>query len=197
MQLNFLERSFILSPVRAFLQNHFETRQLIKMGGSMPGAKALEVGCGPGFGIDLLYNKFNVSSVDAFDIDPKMVFRVWQRQNWKNRRLRLWVGNVRHIPVARLHYDAVFNFGAIHHVVNWRASLSEIHRVLKIGGRFYCEEILRRYITHPFIGRLMDHPQQDRFDENQFIDALQKTGFRIQASRQMADLYLWVVATKV
>ena len=42
----------------------------------------------------------------------------------------------------------------------------------------------------------MDHPQQDRFDEPQFIDALQKTGFRIKVSRQMADLYLWVVATK-
>jgi ubiquinone/menaquinone biosynthesis C-methylase UbiE len=84
---------------------------------------------------------------------------------------------VRHIPVAHSHYDAVFNFGAIHHVVDWRASLSEIHRVLKPGGRFYCEEILRRYITHPIIGRLMDHPQQDRFDEPQFIDALQKPAF--------------------
>ena len=187
MHLNFLERLFILSPIRAFLQNHLETRQLLKMGGCMPGAKVLEVGCGPGF---------KASSVDAFDVAPKMVFRVRQRQNWKNPGLRLWVGNVRHIPLARSHYDAVFNFGAIHHVVNWRASLSEIHRVLKPGGRFYCEEILRRYITHPIIGRLMDHPQQDRFDEPQFIDALQKTGFRIKVSRQMADLYLWVVATK-
>ncbi len=196
MQLNFIERLFILSPVRAFLQNHLETRQLLKMGGSIPGTKVLEVGCGPGFGIDLLYSKFNVSSVDAFDVDPKMVFRVRQRQNWKNRRLRLWVGNVRHIPVADSRYDAVFNFGAIHHVVDWRASLGEIHRVLKPGARFYCEEILSRYITHPLIGRLMDHPQKDRFDEPQFIHALQKAGFRIESSRQLGDLYLWVVATR-
>jgi hypothetical protein len=43
----------------------------------------------------------------------------------------------------------------------------------------------------------MDHPQQDRFDETQFIDGLRKTGFRIKASRQMGKLYLWVVATKL
>mgnify|MGYP001818161591 CR=1 FL=1 len=196
MQLNFLERLFILSPLRRFLQDHFETRRLFEMGGSAKGARVLEVGCGPGFAIDLLYNQFNVSSVDAFDVDPKMVSRVQQRQNEKNRKPLLWVGNVRHIPVINYRYDAVFNFGAIHHVVDWRAALGEIHRVMKPGGQFYCEEILSRYITHPLIGRLMDHPQKDRFDEPQFIDALQNTGFRIESSRQLADLYLWVVATK-
>jgi hypothetical protein len=56
--------------------------------------------------------------------------------------------------------------------------------------------ILSRHITHPLIGRLMDHPQKNRFDEPQFIDALQNSGFRIESSRQLADLYLWVVATK-
>ena len=197
MQLNFIERLFILSPFRAFLQNLLETRQLLEMGGPTRRAQALEVGCGPGFGIDLLYNRFKVSSLDAFDVDPNMVSFVRQRQNQRDRRLRLWVGNVRHIPVADSRYDAVFNFGAIHHVVDWRASLAEIHRVMKPGARFYCEEILSRYITHPLIGRLMDHPQKDRFDEPQFIHALQKAGFRIESSRQLGDLYLWVVATRV
>ena len=196
MQLNLLERLFILSPIRAFLQDHLETRQLLKMGGGTPGAKALEVGCGPGFGIDLLFSRFGAASVDAFDLDPKMVSRVRLRQTKHRRKLGLWVGNIRHIPMAGSHYDAVFNFGAIHHVVDWRASLGEIHRVLKPRGRFYCEEILSRYITHPVIGKLMDHPPKDRFNETQFIYALQKAGFRIKSHRQMADLYLWVVATK-
>lgn len=42
----------------------------------------------------------------------------------------------------------------------------------------------------------MDHPQEDRFDTPQFISALRQSGFRIQAYRQLADLYLWVVAVK-
>ena len=196
MQLNWVERLFILSPLRAFLQHHLEARVLLDMGGPLPYAHVLETGCGPGFGIDLLYRRFQAARVDAFDIDPRMIAVVQRRQKALRRRNRLWVGNTRHIPVADRSYDAVVNFGAIHHVVRWRRALAEIYRVLKPGGVFYCEEILRRYITHPLLGKLMDHPQQDRFDAIQFIGALQQNGFRIQASRELADIYLWVVAIK-
>ncbi len=196
MQLNWIERLFILSPIRALLQRHWETPQLLAMGGPLTGAHVLETGCGPGFGIDLLYRRFKAARVDAFDLDPKMIALVRQRQRNSGRRTRLWVGNLRHIPVAGASYDAVVNFGAIHHVVRWREATGEIFRVLKPGGTFYCEEILSRYITHPLLGRLMDHPQEDRFDTPQFIYALQKNGFRIRAYRQLANLYLWVVAIK-
>ena len=194
MQLNWIERLFILSPIRAFLQRHWEARQLMAMGGPLTGAHVLETGCGPGFGIDLLYDRFKAARVDAFDLDLQMI--AWVRRRHGNRQTRLWVGNLRHIPVADNAYDAVVNFGAIHHVVRWRRAIAEIHRVLKPGGVFYCEEILSRYITHPVLGRLMDHPQIDRFDDAQFIRALQQQGFRMRARRQWGDLYLWVVAVK-
>ena len=196
MQLNRLERLFILSPVRALLQRHWEARQLLAMGGPLTGAHVLETGCGPGFGIDLLYRRFKADRVDAFDLDPKMIALLHRRQRTRGPRTRLWVGNVRHIPVADSSYDAVVNFGAIHHVVRWREALGEIARVLKPGRPFYCEEILSYYITHPLLGRLMDHPQEDRFDAHQFISALQQEGFRVRRFRQLADLYLWVVAVK-
>jgi ubiquinone/menaquinone biosynthesis C-methylase UbiE len=196
MQLNWIERLFILSPFRALLQRYWESRQLLAMGGPLTGAHVLETGCGPGFGIDLLYRQFKAASVDAFDLDPKMIALVRQRKRTGGHRTRLWVGNLRHIPVQDASYDAVANFGAIHHVVRWRQALAEIHRVLKPGGRFFCEEILSPYITHPLLGRLMDHPQEDRFDTPQFIFALQQKGFRIHAYRQLANLYLWVVAIK-
>lgn len=114
----------------------------------------------------------------------------------KNRHLRVWVGNIRFIPVQTCPYDAILNFGAIYHVINWRAMIEEVYRVLKIGDRLYYEEILSRYITHPNIGKLMDHPQQDRFDQTGVVHALSQTGFKINAIRQWLDLYLWVIATK-
>lgn len=196
VQLNRIERLFILSPIRAWLQRRWEARQLLAMGGPLAGDHVLETGCGPGFGIDLLYSLFKAARVDAFDIDPKMVAFVRQRQRTRGCRTRLWVGNLRYIPVADASYDAVVNFGAIHHVVRWREALGEIFRVLKPGSPFYCEEILSHYITHPLWGRLMDHPQEDRFDTHQFISALQQAGFRVHRFRQLANLYLWVVAVK-
>ncbi len=158
VKLNWIERLFIISPIRALLQRYWEARQLLAMGGPLTGALVLETGCGPGFGIDLLYRRFKAARVDAFDLDPKMIALVRQRQRSVGRRTRLWVGNLRHIPVAAASYDAVVNFGAIHHVDRWREAIGEIFRVLKPGGAFYCEEILSRTITHPLLGRLMDHP---------------------------------------
>ncbi|MDJ0783335.1 MAG: class I SAM-dependent methyltransferase [Desulfosarcinaceae bacterium] len=203
MRLNFFERLFILSPLRTLLLDRLETRQLLAMGGTLPAAHALEVGCGPGRAIGHLFRKFHVARVDAFDLDPAMVARVYRRITASQRRhqlrpgrVRLWAGNVRQIPVAAATYDVVFNFGVIHHVVDWRSALVEIHRVLKPGGHFYCEEILGRYITHPLFGRLMDHPQEDRFDAAQFVDGLRSAGFHVKAMRQLADLYIWVVAAK-
>ena len=196
MKLNLFERFFILSPIRPLLQRHLEARQLLKIGGPINGGRVLEIGCGAGGGIDLIYDLFGAGAVDAFDIDLRMSVLARRRHRQRGTAARFWVGNVRQVPMADARYDAVFNFGVIHHIVDWRAALAEIRRVLKPGGRFYCEEILRHYITHPLLGRLMEHPQEDRFDRPVFLEALQQIGFRIRGVREMGDLYLWVIADK-
>jgi ubiquinone/menaquinone biosynthesis C-methylase UbiE len=196
MKLNFLERIFIVNPLRPLVQRYLEARQLLQMGGPMAGGRALEIGCGAGAGVDLIETLFGAAAVDAFDLDWWMVDQARRRRLRRQRNARMWAGNVRHIPVEDAHYDAVFNFGILHHVVDWRAGLKEIYRVLKPGGRFYCEEILARYITHPVLGRLMKHPQSDRFDQAAFCTAAAQTGFAVKSVRDMADLYLWVIADK-
>jgi ubiquinone/menaquinone biosynthesis C-methylase UbiE len=194
MKLNFLERFFILNPVRPLIQRHLEARQLLKLGGSLTDGLVLEVGCGPGAGIDLLFDLFGATTVHAFDLDDRMVHHARRRHVRRTAAVQLWTGNVRHIPVPDGTYDAVFNFGALHHVVDWRAALEEIRRVLKPGGRFYCEEILKYYITHPFWGRLMKHPQADRFDGVDFVAALKHSGLKVRDVREMGNLYIWITA---
>lgn len=196
MKLNLLERLFIVNPLRPLLQRHLEARQLFRLGGPTGGGRALEIGCGAGAGVDLIEAMFGAAAVDAFDMDGRMVAQLRRRRLQRRRDSRAWVGNVRRIPVRDESYDAVFNFGVIHHVLDWRAGLREVSRVLKPGGRFYCEEILARYITHPVLGRLMRHPQEDRFDGATFRAALAQSGFTVKAAREMAHLYLWVIADK-
>lgn len=196
MKLNFWERFFILSPLRPLVQRHLEARQLFQMGGQLNGGLALEIGCGPGWGIVLIDTVFGADEIHAFDMDRSMVMRAGRRNDRRASTIGLWAGNVRQIPAPDGSYDAVFNFGVIHHVVDWRAALGEVFRVLKPGGRFYCEEILKHYITHPFWGRLMVHPQYDRFDGATLTAALEKTGFKVRRAREMGDLYVWVIADK-
>lgn len=196
MKLNIWERFFILSPFRPLVQRHLEARQLFQMGGPLNGGRVLEIGCGPGWGIELIDALFGADEIHAFDLDSDMVKRAGRRNLRRASRTGLWAGNVRRIPVPDASYDAVFNFGVIHHVVDWRAALGEVFRVLKPGGRFYCEEILKRYITHPLLSRLMAHPQQDRFDGLVFREGLSQAGFDVHGVREMGDLYLWVIAVK-
>ncbi len=66
-------------------------------------------------------------------------------------------------------YDAVFEFGIIHHVEDWRAALAEIARVLRPGGRFFFEEVTATALARPSYRLLFDHPAEDRFTAGEFL----------------------------
>jgi ubiquinone/menaquinone biosynthesis C-methylase UbiE len=194
--LNRIEKAIVNNPIRAALQRRFEARRLIDLGGRIEGGWALEVGCGRGAGVELILNQFGAGRVDAFDLDPQMVALARRRLAPRGDRVRLWVGDVCRIPVPEQTYDAVFDFGIIHHVPNWRDAVAEIHRVLRPGGRFYAEEVLARFILNPVVRRLLDHPLEDRFDARQFAAALERHGFRVLGSRTMGKYFAWFAAEK-
>ena len=108
----------------------------------------------------------------------------------------MWVGDACAISVADASYDAVFDFGIIHHVPDWRRALAEVHRVLKPGGRFYCEEVLRRFILHPMVRRLLEHPLEDRFDASTFAQALAAAGLEPFAREELWGAFAWFAARK-
>ena len=196
MRLNTFEKALMNNPIRAALQRHFEARILKKLGGTMRGGLALEIGCGRGIGTCIIFEEFRAEHVHAFDIDPHMVQLAGHTSCRRPRKPILWVGDTLNIAVLSNTYDAVFDFGAIHHVVQWRDTIREVYRVLKPGGRFYVEEILEKYIVHPLFRRLLDHPQQDRFTRAQFTEAREKNGFTVTASGEFIELFAWFIADK-
>jgi len=195
MRLGWLERHLMNNRLRPFMQRALEGRQLLRMGGAMPGAHVLEIGCGSGAGMDLLADQFRVGRSDGFDLDSAML-EVCADRHRRNPHVHTWLGNTRHIPVATATYDAVFDFGTLHHVLDWQAGLTEVFRVLKPGGRFYIEEITRQFITHPLWRRVLDHPQQNRFDVNDLVDELNACGFSVSHYKQRFGLFIWAIADK-
>jgi ubiquinone/menaquinone biosynthesis C-methylase UbiE len=194
MILNRLEFMLMNNPVRACVQRHFEGPRFERMGGTLPGGYALEIGCGRGVGTEIILDRFGAVRVDAVDLDPKMVQLAQKRL--EGRPVKLWVGDATHLEVQNSTYDAVFDFGIVHHIPNWRKALGEIWRVLKPGGRFYAEEALRDIIGQRLCRALFKHPWDDPFDHEQFLAALRGAGFQIVAAKQFWKRFGWYVVRK-
>lgn len=196
MLLNRVEYALMNNPVRAAIQRYFEAARLHDMGGPMEGGVALEIGCGRGVGSELILDIFGASAVHAFDLDPRMVALARERLRRFGSRTRLWVGDASAIAAPAAAYDAVFDFGIIHHIPQWRDALAEVCRVLKPGGRFYAEEVLAPFIQHPILSRVLVHPQQDRFDTAAFQTALADAGLTPLGSQELWRSFAWFIATK-
>jgi ubiquinone/menaquinone biosynthesis C-methylase UbiE len=147
-------------------------------------------------GTGLILDSFGADAVDAFDLDPRMVVLARRQLRPRGPRVRLWVGDATAIPVPSATYDAVFDFGIIHHIPQWRLALREVERVLKPGGRFYAEEVLASFLEHPIARRLFDHPKTDRFDATAFRAAIQEAGLAAHATEQLWGGLAWFTATK-
>jgi len=196
MLLNRAERLVMNNPIRAAVQRYGEARRLLEMGGGLDGGSVLEVGCGRGVGTELILDLFGAGRVDAFDLDPSMVELARQRLAGRGQRVRLWAGDITAIDAAAGSYDAVFDFGIIHHVPDWEAALREVFRVLRPGGRFYAEEVFERFIRSPLWRTLLDHPQEGRFDLEGFAGGLERAGFDVVDTRPFGPWFGWFIADR-
>jgi ubiquinone/menaquinone biosynthesis C-methylase UbiE len=196
MLLNRFEFALMNNPVRAAIQRRFEAERLLRMGGCMRGGRALELGCGRGVGTELILDRFGADSVDAFDLDSRMVALARRRLARRGSRVRLWVGDASAISAPDARYDAVFDFGILHHVPDWRRALAEVQRVLAPGGQLYSEEVLRRFIVHPITRRLLEHPSRDRFDAAGFARELEAAGLEPFAVEELWGAFAWFAARK-
>ena len=134
--------------------------------------------------------------MDAFDLDPRMVTVPGDALPAARPTIAAGSGDAAEIAAPDERYDAVFDFGIIHHVPDWRRALSEVHRVLRPGGRLYAEEVLVRFLDNRIARRLLEHPRTDRFDAVTFRAAIADAGFETLAWRDMWGCFTWAVAAK-
>jgi ubiquinone/menaquinone biosynthesis C-methylase UbiE len=196
MLLNRFEFLLMNNPVRAAFQKHVDARRFLRLGGSVQGAKALEIGCGRGVGVEVILDVFGAASVDAFDLDPRMIAIADARLRSRRPRVRLWIGDATAITAPDAAYDAVFDFGIIHHVPNWRCVLAEVHRVLRPGGRFYAEEPLGASFYNPLTRRLFAYPAHGLSDPEAFRAALRASGLIPSREDHLLHAIYWFVAAK-
>ena len=180
MLMNRLEVLAMNNPVRAWFQRHHEVPLLKRLGGTLDGLTVLEIGCGRGLGTHELFKQMNAGKIIAIDYDPGMIERARKRlAAYPASQLEIRVGDATQIKEDDQSFDAIVTFAALHHVPDWQKAVSEIARLLKPGGRFFFEEVTAQWIHRWPYRVLFEHPMENRFSGQQFIDELERQGIEM------------------
>jgi ubiquinone/menaquinone biosynthesis C-methylase UbiE len=119
---------------------HYDRPAVLDLLGDIVGLRVLDVGCGPGLYTEELLERGAV--VTAFDASPQMV-RLARRRVGSRAEVRVWDLEQPLAWVPDAAQDVALMALVLHHIDNRSLALSELHRVLRPGGRLVVST------THP------------------------------------------------
>lgn len=105
--------------------------------GLRPGDEVLDFGAGSCYVSELL-NRFGYRTV-ALDIDREVLAigseRLTLDPRCNSQRAKFVTGDGMRLPFGEASFDGIICINALHHMPDYRATLGEMYRVLKAGGR--------------------------------------------------------------
>ena len=196
MKLNWAERWVVNNPLRVF-QQQIEIAWFKRMMPLAPGKTVLEMGCGRGAGAKLILRTFQPAGLYVQDLDINMIVKAKQYLGGVElKKISLSVGDAVGLPFQAGSLDAIFGFGFLHHVPDWRQGLSEIARVLKPSGVYYIEELYPSLYQNVITKRILLHPEHDRFTSDDLRKALDEAHLRLADAFELRKMGILGVATK-
>lgn len=144
MKLTEKEFKAMNDPWRQLLQRRVEFPLFQRLGLAEKNQDILEIGCGSGYGAELLLT-LNPASYLGVDLMSEQIALA------KKRELPNAVFKVQDasdlVAVSDNSKDVVVVFGVLHHISTWRKVLSECYRVLRTGGKVFIEEPDGKFIS--------------------------------------------------
>lgn len=196
MKLNWAERWVVNNPLRVF-QQQIEIAWFKRMMPLAPGKTVLEMGCGRGAGAKLILRTFHPAGLHVQDLDIEMIVKTKQYLDGAElKKISLSVGDAVRLPLQADSLDAVFGFGFLHHVPDWRNALTEISRVLKTGGFYYFEELYPGLYQNVITKHILLHPEHDRFSSHDLRRGLDKTSLTLKHAFELRKMGILGVAAK-
>lgn len=124
---------------------------LRRHGISLADKSVLDAGCGSGYTLTLIWERFHPAALTAFDIVPSQV----ELAKTRGTPATVLVADITSLDLPSEAFDAVFVCGVLHHCREWRRGIAEVARVLKSGGVLLIEEPDRAHLR--FERRLAGH----------------------------------------
>jgi ubiquinone/menaquinone biosynthesis C-methylase UbiE len=152
--------------------------------------KALDLGCGVGYGSYILANSEKVSKVTAIDISPSAL--KYAKKYYHHQKIEYIQRNVDNLPFDDDFFDTIIAFEIIEHVKNYEKVIKEIYRVLKNGSYLFISSPnprdilnrLRHYIFNkPYPVKYQDNPHHIKeFGYEEMVNILTKNKFEVENS---------------
>ncbi|HVN95881.1 MAG TPA: class I SAM-dependent methyltransferase [Syntrophorhabdaceae bacterium] len=196
MKLNWAERWVVNNPLRV-VQQRMELKKLKAMLPLKPHFTALEIGCGRAAGAGLILEEFLPSMIYATDLDVHMLEKARDYlPSEKRKNIVLVAADGSSLPFRDGSIDAVFDFGVLHHIVDWRRAVSEIARVLKPEGAFFLEELYPTLYQNLITRHILLHPRRGRFRSDDLKHSLAREGLLFKDCRELKAVGILGVALK-
>ncbi len=189
MELNKIELMVMNSSIRRFSQKYIEFKRfekyILKQNIRLLNSVILDAGCGSGFSSKLILKRFSPKELIAFDYMPEQI----EIAKKKNPYAKYYVDDITNITQPAQKFDAVFVFGILHHVSNWKKGIDELHRVMKIGGYLFICEVNNKGVL--FVDKYLKfhHPKEGRFTWEEFSNALIESNFIIEEQSKLVFNY--------
>ena len=117
------------------------------------GGGVLEVGCGRGIALPVLFDHLEPSELVGLDLDAALLAEAQARVWRTGTEATLVEGDARDLPFESGRFDLVIDFGTCYHASDTidgrRAALCEVSRVLRDGGLFVHETRVAQRLAHP------------------------------------------------
>jgi ubiquinone/menaquinone biosynthesis C-methylase UbiE len=196
MKLNWAERWVVNNPLRV-VEQRIELRKLRQMKPLEPGFTALEIGCGRGAGAGLILDIFQPSLLYATDLDVAMLKKASKYTSPdKKEHIVLAAADGFSLPFRTGSLDAVFDFGVLHHIPDWRSALGEAARVLRMEGSFFFEELYPTLYQNLITKHILLHPKEDRFHSQDLRNGLDAAGLSLRGHEEWKGFGILGVALK-
>jgi SAM-dependent methyltransferase len=144
-----------------------------------PGRRVLELGCGTGEFTRRIAP--SGARLVALDLSPELLARARSRVDGSVAFVR---GDAEVLPFRAACFDAVFGCSVLHHL-DLEATLAEIHRILRPGGRLTFSEpnllnpqVFLMFKVKALHGRFGVSPDEMAFTRRTALRALRRLGFR-------------------
>src|SRR6266550_6073987 len=150
--------------------------------------RLLDLGCGTGYSLAWLRDRFKIADVYCIDVSPHAA------AFWRARALdTLALASVDKLPFEEGEFDLATCFDVIYQLNDERASsaISEIHRVLKPGGLLFIREPAYQWMRGGHDVAVGTHRRYTLTDLRRLLRA---HGFKLRRSTYANTLLFWAAA---